>query len=220
MHFDCGAEISDFRYSQSLVANYFLYCPHELQFPVYNHGIIGGYLLFDRLLKGYVSAYLHSHPDRGESYPGIENFTWHSKSFSIEQIPLFSHVADCIISHNIWKADLKEEAKYQEYGLSKLVGSNFQKIKFQKNLVLFILAVIDTIEPYKIYGDSLLMGKDAFRIWKSIDLSFQNNVLTISSRYKCRPIEKMYHKAKSLMSWADITDVTFGANGESFSITF
>ena len=77
------------------------------------------FLLFDRLLKGYVSAYLHSHPGRGESYPGIENFTWHAKSFSIEQIPLFSHVADCIISHNIWKADSEEEAKYQEYGLSK-----------------------------------------------------------------------------------------------------
>ena len=75
LHFDCGAEISDFRYSQILVANYFLYCLHELQSPVYNHGIIGGYLLFDRLLKGYVSAYLHSHPDQGESYPGIENFT-------------------------------------------------------------------------------------------------------------------------------------------------
>lgn len=220
LHFDCGAEISGFRYSQSLVANYFLYCLHELQLPVYNHGIIGGYLLFDRLLKGYVSAYLHSHPGRGESYPGIENFTWHAKSFSIEQIPLFSHVADCIISHNIWKADSEEEAKYQEYGLSKLVGGNFQKIKFQENPLLFILAVIDTIEPYKIYGDASLMGEDAPRIWKSIDLSFQNNVLTISSRYKCRPIEKMYHKAKSLMSWVDITDVTVGDNGGSFSITF
>lgn len=115
---------------------------------------------------------------------------------------------------------MKEEAKYQAYGLSKLAGNDFQKIKFQKNPLLFILAVIDTIEPYKIYGDSSLMGEDALRIWKSIDLSFQNNVLTISSRYKCRPIEKMYHKAKSLMSWVDITDVTFGANGESFSITF
>ena len=75
LHFDCGAEISSFRYSQNLISNYFSYCLHELPSPVYDHGIIGGYLLFDRLLKCYVSAYLHSHPNRGEGYPGIENFT-------------------------------------------------------------------------------------------------------------------------------------------------
>ena len=220
LHFDCGAEVLDFRYPQSLIMKYFSYGLHELQPPVYNHGIIGGYLLFDRLLKGYASAYMHSHPNQTEDYPDIKDFSWRGKAFSIEQIPLFAHIADCIIAHNIWKADAAAEAKYRECGLGKLVGDNFKKIRFQENPLLFILSVVDTIEPYKIYGLPSAMGRDALRIWKSIDLSFQNNILTVASRYKCRPIEKMYQKAKGLKSWVDITDVIVGNDGKSLSIKF
>ena len=165
--------------------------------PCYNHGIIGGYLLFDRLLKVYESAYRHRYPEHGEEYAGIESFEWSGKHFCIEQIPVFAHIADCVISHNVWKANDASETEYLECGLEALVGERFKKIEFQENPLLFILAVVDTIEPYKIYS-SKAADRDAVRIWKSIDISFTNNTLTLSSRYKCRPITKNIRASKRI----------------------
>ena len=86
-----------------------------------------------------------------------------------------------------------------------------KKIEFQENPLLFILAVVDTIEPYKIYS-SKAADRDAVRIWKSIDISFTNNTLTLSSRYKCRPITKIYERAKGLEAWVDIESIELSSD--------
>lgn len=72
LQFACGATVTGFRYPQKLLMQYFSYGIHRLFPPCYNHGIIGGYLLFDRLLKVYESAYRHRYPEHGEEYAGIE----------------------------------------------------------------------------------------------------------------------------------------------------
>ena len=85
--------------------------------------------------------------------------------------------------------------------------------------LLFILAVVDTIEPYKIYS-SKAADRDAVRIWKSIDISFTNNTLTLSSRYKCRPITKIYERAKGLEAWVDIESIELSSDRKSLRIKF
>lgn len=219
LQFACGAKITGFRYSQSLLMKYFSYGIRRLQPPTYNHGVIGGYLLFDRFLKIYASAYRHRFLEYDERYTHIEAFDWCGRNFCIEQIPIFAHIADCIISHNVWKADTPADAEYMECGLSALVGEHFKKISFQENPLLFILAIVDTIETYKLYG-SRSSKQNAIRIWKSFDISFTDNALTVSARYKCRPIRKIYESAQRLKSWVDIEDVVLGGDGESFSIKF
>lgn len=219
LQFACGATVTGFRYPQKLLMQYFSYGIHRLFPPCYNHGIIGGYLLFDRLLKVYESAYRHRYPEHGEEYAGIESFEWSGKHFCIEQIPVFAHIADCVISHNVWKANDASETEYLECGLEALVGERFKKIEFQENPLLFILAVVDTIEPYKIYS-SKAADRDAVRIWKSIDISFTNNTLTLSSRYKCRPITKIYERAKGLEAWVDIESIELSSDRKSLRIKF
>ena len=200
LQFACGAKITGFRYSQSLLMKYFSYGIRRLQPPTYNHGVIGGYLLFDRFLKIYASAYRHRFLEHDERYTHIEAFDWGGRNFCIEQIPILAHIADCIISHNVWKADASAEAEYLECGLGALVGERFKKISFQDNPLLFILAIVDTIEPYKLYG-SQVSEQNAIQIWKSFDVSFADNALTVSARYKCRPITKIYERAQGLKSW-------------------
>ena len=46
---------------------------------------------------------------------------------------------------------------------------------------LFILAVVDTIEPYKIYS-SKAADRDAVRIWKSIDIRSEEHTSELQSR--------------------------------------
>lgn len=219
LQFACGAKITGFRYSQSLLMKYFSYGIRRLQPPTYNHGVIGGYLLFDRFLKIYASAYRHRFLEHDERYTHIEAFDWGGRNFCIEQIPILAHIADCIISHNVWKADASAEAEYLECGLGALVGERFKKNSFQDNPLLFILAIVDTIEPYKLYG-SQASEQNAIQIWKSFDISFADNAITVSARYKCRPITKIYERAQGLKSWVDIEDVVLGGTGESFSIKF
>jgi len=219
--FDCGATITNLTYSKTMLERYFSYGIHELKKPIYNHGIIGGYLFYDRMLKSYLSAYENLQPcisDRENPYPGLGEFIWNGKSFSAGQIPLFAHIADCIIAHNVWKADEASENKYVEYGLKRLVGGNFEKISFQKNPLLFILTVVDTLEPYKVYGRPSERGKDAARVWRSINVTFHDGRLMMRSRYKCRPIHWLYEKAKELKAWVDIVDIALLDDGKILSV--
>ncbi len=220
VRFGDGKSSSQFTYSSNLVQDYFSYCIHELSQPIYNHGIIGGYLFYDRMINNYIYAYKKSHLRNTREagfYPGIANFYWNGKHFCAEQLPLFAYIADCIIAHNIWKADSKSEKKYLEYGLTELVGKNFRQISFRSNPLLFILAITDTLDPYKIYGSDTAGGKDAPQVWRSFDFSFEQGTLTVSSRYKCRPIQKLYNKAKSLKVWTNVKNV-YHCDEKSFSI--
>lgn len=220
VRFSNAKSSSRFTYSSNLVEKYFSYCAHELLTPIYNHGIIGGYLFYDRMIKNYIHAYKQSHPHNTREagiYPDIASFYWNGKHFCAEQLPLFAYIADCIIAHNIWKADAESEKKYLEYGLAELVGKRFQNISFRSNPLLFILAITDTLDPYKLYGSNDLKGQDAPQVWRSFDFSFGQGALTVSSRYKCRPIQELYNKTKSLETWTDVKDV-HPCNEKSFSV--
>ena len=109
--------------------------------PCYNHGIIRGYLLFDRLLKSIgESAYRHRYPEHGEEYAGIESFERSGKHFlyranSRNFCPI---AADCVISHNVWKANDASETEYLECGLEALVGERFKRSNFRKTAVVHL----------------------------------------------------------------------------------
>lgn len=205
LNFDCGAHITKFTYSTNIIHKYFLYCINELSKPVYNHGIIGGYLFFDRMVKNYLTAYIDYCRSQEESPPPLDNFTWNDKHFSIDQIPLFAYLADCIIAHNIWKADSHSEEIYIKYGLSKLVGPQFRKISFHTNPLLFFLAITDTLDPYKVYGVVSKEAKDALSIWKSIDYTINGSMLTVTSCDERYSIKQLFEKAKGLESWTEVT---------------
>ena len=130
-------------------------------------------------------------------------------------------MAEFIFGDLVKKANLEASFLIESAAVSReaLVGERFKKIEFQENPLLFILAVVDTIEPYKIYS-SKAADRDAVRIWKSIDISFTNNTLTLSSRYKCRPITKIYERAKGLEAWVDIESIELSSDRKSLRIKF
>lgn len=221
LKFECGIWIKGFTYSSLLAANYFDYCIHELPKPVYNHGIIGGYLFFDRMIKNYIYAYKTEHPfvhPNSGQYPGLESFDCHGRHFCSEQLSIFAYIADCIIAHDMWKADESDEDRYLNYGLKRLVGENYQKISFQRNPLLFILAIVDTIEPYKIYCKPTEAGSAALSVWKTIDFIYHGGTLTVKSLNRCFSIQPLYEKAKGLEAWVDIVWVKMNEDGRSFDL--
>lgn len=218
LQYENQANITRFTYSTNIIHRYFSYCIHELRPSAYNHGIVGGYLFFDRMFKNYLTSYTNYCSESGEVRLPLDAFMWRGKRFSIDQIPLFAYLADCIIAHNIWKADSGHEEIYLKYGLSKLVDSQFRKISFYSNPLLFFLAITDTLDPYKTYGLVSGNARDALSIWRSIDYTFNGGTLTITSCDKRYLIKRLFEKAKGLESWTEVTGVQL-INDTSFRLT-
>lgn len=116
-----------------------------------DHGISGGMLFYDRIIKNYINKYERKKmnvPDiKLEEF--FENTHERDLRFSLEQLIVFMYVSDCIINHNIWKATTDLEEVYRHYKLDSLIGDKYKKVNFEKNPLLFILAMSDTLEPYK-----------------------------------------------------------------------
>jgi len=86
-----------YTYPEALVKNYFIYRTkfrHEL-----DHGIIAGYLLYDKLQKNYNSSWENV---KNEQY---EDFYYNQLRWRIEHLSHFAYVANAIIAHNIWHSE-------------------------------------------------------------------------------------------------------------------
>jgi len=208
VYFSNDAIIEEPRYSSGLVTRYFNYCLTELDRPVINHGIIGGQLFYDRMIKSYLTAYersvaMHNNPNIDHRDFYCEDEDGNYKHFFVEQIPVFKHITDCIIAHNIWVADESSAAAYQRYGLNKLLPDNFDKISFNTNPMLFILAIADTIEPCKLFN-GMIPDNMLWRVWKDCKISYNKKESTFIINLPNDKFDKLYKKAKSLELWVDV----------------
>ena len=153
LRFNNGALINKHQYTSPTVTRYFNYCINELKHI--DHGIVGGFLFYDRIIKNYLAAYL-SALSNATSFLNLGDFCFRGRHFSENQLPVFSYISDCIIAHNIWKAPASMRGKYKEYLLDKALDEKYVPISFNSNPLLYILVVADTLEPTKIYKKHLL----------------------------------------------------------------
>lgn len=179
-----------------------------------DHGICGGMLFYDRIIKNYLAEY--ESEKRCNPNVDLNEFFKYSDTrnlrFSLRQLIVFMYVADCIINHNIWKATPKNEDLYQEYKLDSLIGDKFEKVNFCRNPLLFILVMSDTLEPYKNFYAASHQGAsidnvaynsfDVFTAYQNFDISFSSNTIRIrvpeDLRDTCRA------KLQSMEDWIDI----------------
>lgn len=149
IEYNNGTIIKKPRYSSKTKNNYFYYRLYEM--GALDHGIVGADEFFSRLVVNYVKEY-RGMATRDFFRESIYEF--HNERglhFCSEQIKLFAYIADCIASHNMYKADDNEKCrvKYMDYSLNCLLPDEFQPISYKDNPLLFILCVADTIEPSK-----------------------------------------------------------------------
>lgn len=122
------------RYNSSTYYNYFRMrnaalkknCIYEEK---YEHGILGGYEVCKLFLTEQAVQY-----DLEESTSDYIRYN------------LILDIAYKILDHNIWKADDKSVETYKKYSLQALIGDNYKKINPDKDPLLFLLCVVDTIE--------------------------------------------------------------------------
>ena len=135
-----------FRGSDDLAGKYFEYRKSSGKF---DHGIAGGYLLFNRLIDSFQNATKDYDIEQG---PMVKNgLKWRK-----EHIDHFRYIADAIICHNMWavpSTDVAGVEKYKKYNLGKLIidRNNIldQRLSKDNFPLQFMLCLLDTIEPVK-----------------------------------------------------------------------
>lgn len=140
-----------FRFSPELISNYFYYraCCGDC-----DHGIIAGYLFFDRFIKNFLlktENCLCTNFDENGNVE-VDNLNWNT------DFPMYAaYVADAIICHNIWLGGKTEKETYTQYGLTSLVYTEHpeSKLSVEAFPLQFMLCLLDTIEPIKRFKDTL-----------------------------------------------------------------
>lgn len=216
LRFNTGTEIRRHRYTSTDTIRYFNYCINV--WGKIDHGITGGFLFYDRMVKNYISAYfsaIKESPDLSrDEAASFRNFTYMDKHFCIEQLPVFLHIAGCIAAHNIWKQSEDQREAYERYLLDVLLAENYKNITFEEDPLLYILALTDTLEPTKIYNQQKEYQKlTAREVANSIDVDYTPGTRKIrfSASSNIR-IDPLYKKAKGLEGWTSAKCSMLGEN--------
>lgn len=200
-----------FTFPEELVKNYFNY---RIEHCIcVDHGILGGYLLFDRLKKNYNAAYrnLKIQNPLANKY---EEFEFEYLTWRIEHLDLFAIIADSIIAHNIWFSH--DDKLYCHYGLDPLIISKTNKISLYDRPLLFFLSLLDTIEPVKcLTRKNWLTPVEAL---KSVDIQIKNKrKIVIKGCNNNYLYNEWFNDIKKAEDWLDLSVSTKG--GEMCTIT-
>ncbi|WKN32108.1 hypothetical protein PZB74_01915 [Porifericola rhodea] len=167
-----------------VIESYFLYSLYERK--VIDHGILAGLYFYDRLLKIRRNKILNNEATRfwGE-----------------ELEDQYAQVAAAIAIHNIWIPTKDNYETYRKYHLEKLID-DYKPINFSDFPLLYILGVVDTIDPLKMYM------REGFRpneILESLDLTFYQDKITFRNGKKSRlDFGKMIDSAYRLEGWLNV----------------
>lgn len=168
--------------------NYFAY--RKNIWKVVDHGILGGILLYDRLVK-----------IRREKKRQHEDDLFWGKNLEAQYLL----AANAISLHNIWLPQKGAEPIYQQYGLGKLLS--FTKIKFADFPLFYILGIVDTIEPLKTYKDD---GFSDQYILNNLYFEFSAGGVAVSyNEASFLDFCKLKEKTKYFKDWVDIEVKTF-----------
>lgn len=202
LHFSNGSIIRDHQYPSRTITRYLNYCINERHRV--DHGIIGGLLFYDRMIKNYMMAYVSSLNEENTSHY-LSDFYYRNRHFCSEQLTIFSYISDCILSHNIFKQSTESRSFYEKYLLFELLEENFKNITYESNPLLYILAVSDTIEPIKVYQQNN-KSLSAQEIAEAINVEYipGTRSLSLGSNSKSIDINLLYQKAKGLMDWTSV----------------
>lgn len=96
-----------------------------------DHGIVGAILLYDALIDLAKSNNIYSKIKKHREF--------------------FAKICDTIALHNMWRATNSSVKEYNKYGLNELIPDESfnHMIYYNENPILFLLALVDTIDPIK-----------------------------------------------------------------------
>lgn len=175
-----------------------------------DHGIVGA----DMLKKGFCTDYINNFERTREMFPDTKFYTFQNESnrrFCCEQFKIFAYLADCIACHNIWKCEEDDEKRkeiYRRFRLENLIGERFKKVNYERNPILFILCLADSLEPSKKFAETNIGDVELLKNI-SITYSKEDNVVKVILHKELKEYETecrdYISKINGIEKWIDVT---------------
>lgn len=151
-----------------------------------DHGIFAGLYFYDRLVKIRQTKIQNNEP----------TLFWGKE---LEE--QYAQVATTIAVHNIWLPKKKNIKEYKKYKLDNLI-TDFKPIEFKDFPLLYILGIVDTIDPMKNY---IRDGFAPNEILESIELEFNGNQVIFKNGNGSKlDFKKMTDSADELKGWLNV----------------
>ena len=172
-----------------------------------DHGIIGGYLLYDGLMKNYDSKF--NETDK----KNYNKFYTGDLEWNIEHHELYAIASHAIIEHNIWFARKEDDKNnYKKYGLDELICD--EQLNIEKSPLLFYLGLLDSIEPLKLIANKESSASDILRLIsievknKHIHIKYDDNL----KKGNYIDFDKWIENIASTIKWLDVRVETKNKN--------
>ena len=209
MNLPDNLKVSQFEptYQEETINRYFSY---RLKKEKIDHGIVAGYLLFDRLVKNY----LINREQNGKK-DDFETNNDHVLLWRKDQIWVFALAADAVIVHNIWHIDNEKLTDEIRVG-----QPNEKKLKKSDNPLAFICALTDVIEPVKRFDGQF----SVLEVLENISIEYCKKLNQIEIRWNdlvksksafCDWMKNIY----SMPEWMNVNVIPCNRENEKCSLT-
>ena len=215
--------ISLTRYSESLIKNYFYY---RMDHHSLDHGILGGYLLFDKLYRNFKEKTKDVFWDQNHAKEIIGGLNYRP-----EHLDHFAYISDAIICHNLWTASRPADIDtYKNYGLEPLIVDKKhlnRKLNINDYPLQFLLCLLDSIEPVKRFIEKkadLEPPMNAADVLTNFCINPRgNNAIQIDwceyvKKQKCTRFQNWLKSVLGLKTWMDVKVTREGETSATITI--
>lgn len=184
--------------NSALIKNYYLYRADNNKI---DHGIAGAILLYDRLMKMYNEA------KNNEGIKGRVRFTSSNLRFSREFPKHIRYISEKIAMHNMYRAKPHQIEIYKKYNLHSLIPNENNDHLLScddKNSLLFLLGLVDSIEPLKCFnrGDR---GLDPSFILENLLCKINSKKFEIMLYSEMPEFESYLNDIENLKKWLNVS---------------
>jgi len=152
-----------------------------------DHGIVAGIYLFDRLIKNRIK----------KEKEKTDNYKWHK-----ELENQYALASSAIATHNIWLPKDKTVSNYLKFEMNSLI--NFDPISLNNFPLLFLLGIIDTIDPIKLF----IQNFPEKYILNNLLIEFNNNKIIIQNKANSKlDFDVLLNKCDNFKGWLNVTTI-------------
>lgn len=164
------------------IRQYFLF--RRFNHKKIDHGILGGLYFYDRLVKNRI---IQEKKKDNELLWGKE----------LEK--QYAMVAGVIAIHNIWFPTDKTACDYIRFEMKELI--NAKPISLRQSPLLFLMGVVDTIDPIKTYDKDY----EVDYIVQNLLLEFNDNELILENKTNSElDFNEIIKKSENLKNWLNV----------------
>lgn len=180
------------------VRKYYRYCREHKLFI--NHSIAAGLLFYDRMMKIFyekLDAARRYNPNFDET-----NFIHNNLAWSVDHHKDYRRIANAILDHNIWYAYKETDREpYKKWKLDDLIINGSPKLTHKSNPFLFLLVLVDTLEPIKAFHQL-----NPLYVLRKIDIAVDiiEKKIVVTVHDECINYEPWFGMIKEMEQWMQI----------------